>query len=153
VLAGLGSPATSAGARAQGTRVVDRVCAAESRSEADHALDGRALTDGQSAGRRWRGAREWFSYTLRTYDDSPLTLVCLFAGTGGRRQEVDVIVEGRKVATQAVWSPGTETVEAVLRVPETWTLGKTSVTVKFQARPGESIPGLLEVRTVQEHLE
>ncbi len=151
--AALAVPVTGARGSAQGSRVVDRVSASEPADEHTHALDGRGLTEGLSAGRRWRGAREWFSYTLRIFEDSPLTVVCVFAGTDGRHPEVDVLVEGRKVATRSVSSRRAEPVEAVLVVPTAWTLGKTAVTIRFEAHQPEPMPGLLEVRTVQEHLE
>jgi hypothetical protein len=137
----------------QGIRVVDAVDANDPQSEKDHGLAGRGLGEGLSGGRKWRNAREWFSYRLKTYEDSPLTLVCLFAAPEGGALAFDVLVDGRNVATRTVEPRSPAPVEIDIHVPEAISLGKISVTVKFVAHRDGVTPGLLELRTVQEHLE
>jgi hypothetical protein len=148
----LGGPEADHPAR-QGVRVVDAVNVSDAREEASHGLDGEGMTVGEAAGRRWRSATGWFSYTLRIYDDTALTIVCAFADGGGDREAFDVLVDGRKAAAQTRKPRGSNPQESRFTLPLAATAGKTEVTVTFRARDGSRTPRLLEVRSVQEHLE
>jgi uncharacterized protein len=138
---------------AQGVRVVDAVNVAQAREETAHGLHGEEMTVGETAGRKWRGAAGWFSYTLRIYEDTPLSVVCAFADTAGLREAFDILVDDRKVATR-VREPGASSArELAVTLPLAETAGKSQVTVTFRAHPGARTARLFEVRTVQEHLE
>lgn len=143
-----------AGARGvQGVRVVDTVNVAAARDEASHSLAGEGMILGETGGRNWRSATAWFSYSLRIYDDSPLTLVCVLADGEGSRESFDILVDGRKAATCTRESHESTASEVRFSLPLAETAGKTAVTVRFQAHPGSRTARLLEVRSVQEHLE
>jgi hypothetical protein len=129
---------------AQGVRVVDAVNVTVAREEVAHGLSGEEMTVGETAGRKWRSAAGWFSYTLRIYEDTPLTVVCMFADTSGVPEAFDILVDDRKVATNR---------EFKITLPLAETAGKSQVTVTFRAHPGARTARLLELRTVQEHLE
>lgn len=140
-------------AAAQGVRVVDAVNVTVAREETAHGLRGEEMTVGETAGRKWRSATEWFSYTLRIYEDTPLTVVCMFAATSGVPEAFDLLVDDRKVATR-VREPGAATNrEFKVTLPLTETAGKSQVTVTLRAHPGARTARLFELRTVQEHLE
>lgn len=137
----------------QSVRVVDSVDVTAAEDEASHGFAGADTTLGEAAGRKWRSATGWFSYSLRTYDDSPLTLVILSSAGQADRERFDILVDGKTVATVDRQADRQEAAEARFDVPFAQTRGKTSVTVKLQARPGFRTARVLEIRTVQEHLE
>jgi hypothetical protein len=143
------------GASPQGVRVVDAVNVTVLRDETSHAMAGDDTTLGEAAGRKWRSATGWFSYSLHIYDDSPLTLVFAFAdgdGNGGR-ESFDVLVDGRKVASYTREGHESRAAEVRVSLALAETAGKTAVVVKLQAHAGARTARLLEVRSVQEHLE
>ena len=142
-----------AGVNPQGIRVVDSVDVSSPRDEAAHAFAGEETQVGETAGSTWRTATGWFSYSLRIYDDSPLTLVFVLAAGSGDRETFDILVDGTKVATVDREVDRQKAEEAKVDVRFTQTKGKVSVTVKVQAHAGSRTARVLEVRTVQEHLE
>jgi uncharacterized protein len=140
-------------APAQGVRVVDAVNVTATREEIAHGLRGEEMAVGETAGRKWRSATGWFSYSLRIYEDTPLTVVCAFADAGGLREAFDILVDDRKVATR-IREPGSANArDFKIALPLAETAGKTEVIVTFRAHPGSRTGRLLEVRSVQEHLE
>jgi hypothetical protein len=143
----------SGGAAVQGLRVVDAVNVSLAGEETVHALATAGSALGLSAGRTWRSGRGWFSYSLRIYDDTPLTIICVLADGEGSREAFDILVDGRKVATWARDAHQSRAAEVAVHLPLSETVGRTSVTVTLQAHPGASTARLLELRSVQEHLE
>jgi len=141
------------GAARQGIRVVDGVNVTVASEETAHGLDGEKMTVGETAGRRWRSAAGWFSYTLRIYEDTPLTVVCVFADTAGLPEAFDILVDDRKVATRVRETEAATNREIKITPPLAETAGKSQVTITFRAHSGARTGRLLEVRSVQEHLE
>jgi hypothetical protein len=152
LLAILCTPMVSGIAR-QGVRVVDSVDVSVARDEASHAFAGVATQIGEAAERKWRSATGWFSYSLRIYDDSPLTLVFLLSPGAGDRETFDVLLDGRKVATVDRGVDRQTAEEVKFDVPFAETKGNTTLTVKLQAHRGSRTARVLEIRTLQEHLE
>ena len=103
-------------------------------------------------GRTYREARGWLSYSMAVYEDTEVTLSCVFRGTEGRRLAFDLLVEGRPVKTHAVVSPSSRPASVEFRIPFEITKGLTVIHVTLRAVDGPT-PALLELRTVQEHLE
>jgi hypothetical protein len=144
--------AATAGLAAQSVRAVDSVAVGTAGDETSHHLAGSGTVTGASGGRAWRSATGWFSYTLHVYDDSPLTLVCVLADEADSLESSDIFVDGWKASTPTR-TPSSKTVEFRVSLPFAATAGKTEVVVKFAARAGKSTARLVEVRTLQEHLE
>jgi uncharacterized protein len=139
--------------RAQGVRVVDSVVVGQAADEAAHHFAGADTASGKSAGRTWRTATGWLSYSLRIYDDSPLTLVCVVADGDGAGESFDVLVDGEKIA-RVTREPGKAKADTIEFKPAFKdTRGKTSIVVKLAASPGSRTARVLEIRAVQEHLE
>jgi hypothetical protein len=138
---------------AQGVRVVDAVNLTAAREEAAHELNGEEMTVGETAGRNWRSAAGWFSYTLRVYEDAPLTIACAFTDAVSLREAFDVLVDGRSVATLVREPETADARDFKVTLPLAETAGKSQVTITFRAHAGARTARLLEVRTVQEHLE
>ena len=121
-----------------------------SEREHDYAADG--ATSGVVDGRIFRQATGWLRYTMGVYEDSEVTVACAFRGSEGRRLTFDLVVDGRIAATRTFESPSAAPVVMEIRVPETCTLGRTQLTVMLRGVDGPT-PGVIELRTVQEHLE
>jgi hypothetical protein len=136
----------------QGRRVVDVVKVGDPASEREHEFAGDGVTDGVADGRAFRQARGWLRYSLNVYDDSEVTLACTFRGSEGRTYVFDLLVEGRKVVTHTFVSPSSVPMKVEFRVPMSVTAGRTSISVMLRAVDGVT-PGVIELRTVQEHLE
>jgi DUF1680 family protein len=131
---------------------IDTVSVDAAASERDHAYQGESATEGYFEGRRTREARGgWFSYQLRVAPDRPVTLVCAYRGSEGRRRTFDVLVEGQKIATESLEYHPTEQLDREYVLPETITRGKDRVTVKFQAQPQTTAGALIDVRTVAQN--
>jgi len=137
---------------AQGRRVVDVVTAGDSASERAHDFAGDCVTGGTIDGRPYWQTRGWLSYALAVYEDTEVTLACTFRGSEGRTLPFDLLVEGRKIATHRFASPSSAPVSVEIRVPFSLTRGLTSIFIMLRAVDGPT-PGLLDLRTVQEHLE
>jgi hypothetical protein len=137
---------------AQGRRVVDVVQVGDARSERDHEYAGDGVSDGAIGGRTFRQAAGWLRYTLRTYDDTEVTVACLCRGTDGRRLSFDLLVDGEYAGTRALESASADPIIAEYRIPERMTAGKTKIAVTLRGIGGPT-PGVIELRTVQEHLE
>ena len=150
-LALLASPSTLA-APVQGRRVVDVVTLGDVRSEREHEYAGERVTEGVVDGRIFRQAAGWLRVSLTVYDDTEVTLVGTFRGSQGEPIAFELLVEGRKVTAPAFVSPTTAPAHVEYRVPLALTRGKTRISVTLRAVNGPT-PGLIELRTVQEHLE
>jgi uncharacterized protein len=137
---------------AQARRVVDVVTVGDPRSELAHDSAGEDVTAGLVDGHRFKQARGWLRYTLATFDDTEVTLVCTFRGSEGQSQVFDLLVEGQKVATRTVASASSASVELEFRLPLGVTAGRTNLAVTIRAVGGPT-PRLAALRTVQEHLE
>ena len=132
--------------------VVDVVQSGDAKSERDHDFAGDGVTEGVIAGRAFRQAANWLRYTLRSYDDTAVTVACLCRGTEGRRVMVELLINGRAAGTHTIESPSAEPVLKEWPVPEPLTRGKTTITVLLRGVGGPT-PGVIELRIVQEHLE
>ena len=130
---------------------LDAVQAGEESSERDHGLQSENSDTGFFEGRRTRAAARngWFSYALKVSPDKPVTLVCTYRGSEGRRRVFDVLVDGEKVATQSLEIHPTELFDIEYALPEALTRGKERIAVKFQAHPEAIAGSVLDVRTVQ----
>jgi len=138
---------------AQSVRIVDSVVVGVKGDEVAHHLAGSETATGTSGGQAWRSATGWFSFTLRIYDDSPLTVVCVVAAGDAGAEAFDVLVDGRKAATFSREPAQAKAAELRVSLKLADTEGRTSVVVKLAAHPGSKTARLLELRTMQEHLE
>jgi hypothetical protein len=139
-------------AAAQSVRDVDSLVVGRDGDEAAHHFTGTNAVTGTSGGRTWRSATGSFSYTLRIYDDSPLTIALVLADGDGV-EAFDLLLDGRQTA-RITRGPGrVPGAEVQVKVPFKETEGKTSVVVTLRAHAAAKTARLCEIRTVQEHLE
>jgi len=127
--------AAEAARKALEARIVDEVRPAEQQSEIDHRFQGQSSRSGDFNNRKWRDAAEggWFSYELKVRPDALQELRCTYWGGEGGRRTFDILVDGKKLATQTLANnkPG-EFFTVVYPIPAELTRGKQKVTVRFQ---------------------
>jgi uncharacterized protein len=127
-------------------RMVDRVLIGVRASETQHKLQGERTSSGVFHDRNWRHAGGgWFSYTLKVLPDTPMTLLCTYWGSDVGSRTFDVLVEGRKIATQKLNRnrPG-KFFDVEYKVPRELIRGRETVTVRFEARPGKMAGGVFD---------
>jgi DUF1680 family protein len=141
--------ATDARRREFERRTIDSVIVDQAQSEQAHGLQSENASDGYFEGRRTRESRGgWFSYQVKVSPDRPVTLVCAYRGSEGRRRVFDIVVDGEQIATETLEYHPTEQLDKEYAIPESLTRGKDRVTVKFQAHQDTTAGALIDVRTV-----
>ena len=140
--------------KALSARTLDKVLIGDAISEREHKLQGEKTGAGEFNERNWRhtGAGGWFSYQLKVQPEAPLDLCCTYWGSDGGNREFDVLVDGKKLATQKLESnrPG-KFYDEKYSIPADLTKGKTSVTIRFQGLPGKIAGGVFGVRVLRSH--
>jgi hypothetical protein len=152
LLAVLFALSVTAPLHAQGRRVVDIVKVGDAVNEREHAYAGELVTEGVADGRTFRQTHGWLGYSMAVYDDTEVTLSCVFRGTEGRRLSFELLIEGRRIATHTLVSSSPRPTHVDFPIPFEVTKGLTAIHVVLRAVDGPT-PSLLELRTVQEHLE
>ena len=135
---------------AEEARVVDVVRPGEQQSETDHKLAGGDTQTGEFNGHKWRHANDWFSYELKCDPAQPQQLVVTFFGGDGGAREFDILVGDKVVGTEKLDNnkPG-EFFDATYTLASELTRGKSSVTVKFAAHPGNLAGGVYGIRILR----
>jgi len=134
-----------------GARTVD-VVTPDAKLEKAHNQQGKTSYSGSAFGRKWRDARGggWFSYDMKVTPDKPVALMVTYWGGDSGGREFDILVDGRKIATQKLTAsqPG-KFIYVVHALPAELTKGKQKVTVKFQAHAGKMAGGVFGCRIVR----
>ena len=135
---------------AEEARVVDVVRPGEPQSETDHKFQSENSRTGDFFGSKWRDAAGWFSYEVKVLPGQPQELVCTFWGGDTGAREFDVLVAGKVIATQKLDNnkPG-QHFDVSYPLPAELTQGKTGVTVKFAAHPGNVAGGLFGLKVLK----
>ncbi len=123
-------------------------------SERDFAEKDEASSPVQLNGRYGRQGTSWFSYDLPVDPASPVVLVVTYSNDArGRQGGFDVLVDGAKVGEQSI---DRRTPEQDVRffdvkypLPLNLVKDKQKITVRFQAKEGDAIPGVFGIRTVR----
>jgi len=133
-------------------RTVDTVHIGDAQSEKDHKLQGERTTSGEFNGRNWRHATDggWFSFEMKVLPEERMDFLCSYWGSDTSGRVFDILVNGKKIATQALDNnkPG-EFFDVVYPIPEELIRGMGNVSVRFQAQPGKLAGGLFGLRTIR----
>ncbi len=133
-------------------RIVDTVEVGNLHSDLEHGYAGDSVDAGIVNGQPYRRARGWMHYALSTFDDTPVTIACTFAGGDSVARQYDIIVGDSVIATRTIGpSANTEIVVEHL-VPFSLTKGKSHIAIIIRARGGQT-PALQRIRTIQDHYE
>ena len=107
---------------------------------------------GKFNGRSWRDALNggFFAFEMKPLPAGPQELLVTYWGSDAGNREFDVLVGGRKLATQKLQNnqPG-KFFDVTYPIPEEVTNGKEKVAVKFQALPGKRAGGVFECRILK----
>lgn len=123
-------------------------------SERDFAEKDEESSPVQLQGRYGRQATRWFSYDLPVDPASSAILVVTYSNdTKERKGGFDILVDGTKVGAQTIERRTPEQdirfFDVKYALPLDIVQGKQKVTVRFQAKEGDSIPGVFGIRTVR----
>ena len=133
-------------------RTVDVVRPGEQQSEVDHKVMGEKSDPVQALGRRLRHAYDggWFSYEVKVAPAATNELVCTWWGDESGKRNFDILVNGTRIASQKLLhnQPG-KFWDATYSIPFGLTEGRSRVTVKFQAQPGNFAGGLFGLRILR----
>jgi hypothetical protein len=133
-------------------RTVDRVVPGDARSESAHHQQGQDTGTGPYGGRHYRHAVDggWFSWDLKVLPDQPMALLCTYWGSDTGARTFDVVVDDEVVATPSLTpvKPG-QFYDVEYPLPNDRTRDKGSVTVRFQAHPGNFAGGVFDLRMVK----
>lgn len=147
--------AEAARLKALESRTVDRVLIGDAASEAAHGLTGERTNTGRGAygehpEARWRDAQGWFAYRLKVTPGQPLALLASYWGRELGARTFDVLVEGQVVATTTLDSSRPAAFyDVTYPLPAALAAGRTSITVTFRAKPGNTAGGLFDLRVVR----
>ncbi len=107
---------------------------------------------GNFDGRSWRDARNGggFSFNMKVLPNQPMTLMMTFWGSDAGGRVFNVLVDGRKIATETLNNnqPG-KLFHQRWQLPAALTAGKQHITVRLQAHPGMMAGGLFGCRTLR----
>jgi hypothetical protein len=134
-------------------RTIDILKPGEPASEKEHKLSGERMESTESNGRKCCQATDAgaISFEMKIMPDQPVELLCTYRGSDFRPRTFDVLIDGRKIATQAENSPDrlNSFFEVTYPIPAELTKGKEKVTVTLQARPGFWVGPLFGCRTLK----
>jgi len=142
--------AEEAARAAEEAATVDAFRPGEMQPERDHDFQGERTETGEHQGRKWRHAIDgWFSFRLKVDPkaDQELSLTYWSGDTG---RQYDVLVDGVRIAgppTEMAGPPRFVTVRYPLG--RELLAGKSSVTVRFTAKPGSIAGGLYGARILR----
>jgi hypothetical protein len=133
-------------------RTVDAARPGDPQSETGHQLKGERTEAGDFADKKWRHATGggWFSYQMKVLPNEPMVLVCTYWGSDIGARRFDILVDGEKIAEQALNNnqPG-QFLDVEYPIPPKLTQGKERVTVRFQAHAGSMAGGVFGLRAAR----
>jgi len=133
-------------------RTLDAVKLGDGTSEKAHNLKGERLHAGTFSDRAYRDAATdgWFAYDFKVPAVRPVRVLCTYWGSDAGARTFDVFANEVKVATVKLENnrPG-EFYDEEVALPEAAIAGKPTVTIRFQARTGNRVGGVFDVRLVR----
>jgi hypothetical protein len=126
-------------------------------AERDANYQGEAASPVQANGRYGRRGTNWFSLDVAVDPLQPMILIVTYAGDERANRAFDILVDGTKLASQAVDRRSPEKnigfFDVEYRLPPEWLRGKQKVTVRFQATGGNEIAAVYGIRVVRANAE
>jgi len=102
----------------------------------------------ERANRESRGS--WFSFDLKTISDSPVALVVDYWGGFPGAKRFDILVNDKIIATENISNKKDgQFISVQYDIPDDCLKGRSEITVKFQAQPGNMAGPVFGVRTIR----
>jgi hypothetical protein len=119
-------------------------------AESAFAPQGEETTIIRTEGRPGRRSAKWFSYSLPVDPSETASLVVTYNTDNRQPRSFDILVDGRRVADQAFpRSSVSKFVDLEYQLTGDLVLGKTAITVRFEATGGLEVAPVFAVRTVR----
>jgi len=122
-------------------------------AERDFNQQGEETAPVQTSGRYGRRGTKWFSFDLLAEQSHPMALVVTYGSDARRNGSFDILVDGAKVGTQSTERRSPELdvrfFDVEYALPAELVRGKSKVTVRFEAAPGNEIPGVFGIRMIR----
>ncbi|MGV3707804.1 MAG: DUF6805 domain-containing protein [Gemmatimonas sp.] len=135
-------------------RIVDVVEPGNAENEQRHGFAADSTVAGVTGGKSWRKTFGWMHYTLKTFEDTPVTLSVTLIADGTAGTAYDIVVEDSVVAKASFRpSQGSGSVFITdVAIPFDVTKGKAHIAVIVRAQDGAT-PAIHSIRTIQDHFE
>jgi DUF1680 family protein len=134
-------------------KTIDRVVVADEKSEKQHRMEAVNSSTGQNFGRLWRHAVNggYFMYELKCLPDKPQDLYFLFDGRDSGNRTFLIQVDGKTITTIDHSKPVSEGLyQFAVPIPPELTQGKETITVKLQAKHGNTAGGIFDLRVLKQ---
>lgn len=131
-------------------RTLDAVTPAQQQPEVDHFIKSSNSKSGNYQNEFWRNASDggFFSYVMRTNQETNLSLMVRYRGNEKGALQFDILIDGEKLVTENLagkWNKS-EFVNLEYQLPDSMIAGKKSVEVRFQAAQGNTAGRVFDVR-------
>ena len=127
--------------------VKDYVAIADQTSETAHSLQSSSSSTGSYNGKNWRDATNggWFSYKMAVDSGKTMYVRCTYWGSDATNRVFYLQIDGNNIATQRLENNNPNNFfQLIYPVPAALTNGKSSVTVRFQAKSGNTAGGVFD---------
>ena len=134
-------------------RSLDFVAPGEQQPEVDHSMERQNSSTGNNLNEFWRDARNegFFSYKLKSNNEVGLSLMVRYWGAETARTSFDILIDDEKLLTETItnkWNKNAfQNVE--YPIPDAMLKGKSTISVKFKALPGNSTGKIYYVRLLR----
>jgi DUF1680 family protein len=130
---------------------IDFVQPGEMQPERNHNFKGEKSSAGSFKERASRDTRGgWFSFDLKTITDSPVALVVDYWGGFPGAKTFDILAENKIIATENITNKKDgQFISVQYDIPEELIRGKSKLTIRFQAKPGNMAGPVFGVRIIK----
>jgi DUF1680 family protein len=130
---------------------IDFIQPGEMQPERDHEFQGEKTNPDRFKDRPSREARDgWFSYRIKVNPDLPCALVVEYWGGFPGKKTFDILINGRVIASENISNKKEGSfLDVRYEIPRELTNGKSSLTVKFEAQPGNMAGPVFGIRTIR----
>jgi hypothetical protein len=134
-------------------RTIDLIAPGEQQPEADHAMQKSNSNSGNHLDEFWRDARNggFFSYQLRTNNETGLSLIVRYWGAEWGNRKFDIYIDDEKLTTEDNtnrWNQSQfQNIE--YKIPGSMLKGKENIRLKFQALQGNTAGAVYHIRLVR----
>ncbi len=133
-------------------RTVDVLIPGQMQPERDHNFDGERTNQGRFNGRTWRDARDGgqFGFDMKVDPAAPMVLRVTYWGSDAGGRQFDILVDGKRIATQTLESerPGAF-FDVTYPIEPALTQGRQSVRLTFKAHEGKVAGGIFGCATLR----
>jgi DUF1680 family protein len=136
------------------SRTIDFVEPGEQQPEKDHAMLTYNSNTGVLLDRFWRDARNggYFSYNLKTNDETNLSLIVRYFGYEWGSRIFDIYIDDQKLISEnntGRWYQS-KFQDVVYKIPNSMIEGKDHINLKFQAMPGSTAGAVYNIRLAKQ---